>query len=388
MFPFSSVGIELADVQPSQRYAVAKQEEPKKSTPTPGPLLQALEGAAVISPSGTVVPSSRYYDPISGVIGSVSNPLFIGSGAILDPKYVNSNPSLLTGVRYIPPTEAELALSRRLQEKEGELLKARQELNEAAVAKKDLAAFREKFAEVARKELLKHLIGNVEPAAQEKLLASDSLEKEFGRETCFAYVMSIDIRKSTDLMLKATHPKEFATFIVRLCTRLKDTVLNNHGVFDKFTGDGILAFFPDFYSGEDAGYLAIRAADQCHQAFREEYERHRSCFSSVRSDAGLGIGIDCGSVALLAVWGSLTVVGPPVVYACRFGGAPAGYTYLNQQAYSNIFGSYSAYCSFHEASLSIKNEGEFIAYDARLNEKQYSPKDPDWMKPETKSAKK
>ena len=46
--------------------------------------------------------------------------------------------------------------------------------------------------------------------AQEKLLASDDFAKLFDRDRCFAYIMSVDIRKSTDLMLKATEPERFA----------------------------------------------------------------------------------------------------------------------------------------------------------------------------------
>ena len=48
---------------------------------------------------------------------------------------------------------------------------------------------------------------------------------------------------------------------------------------------------------------------------------------------GLGIGIDYGTVALVDSFASLTVVGPAVVYACRFTFSPAGKTYLNEQAY-------------------------------------------------------
>ncbi len=70
--------------------------------------------------------------------------------------------------------------------------------------------------------------------------------------------MSIDIRRSTDLMLKAREPRLFADFVTGLCSKLKNLIVNNYGVFDKFTGDGVLAFFPDFYSGPDAGLLAVR----------------------------------------------------------------------------------------------------------------------------------
>jgi class 3 adenylate cyclase len=70
---------------------------------------------------------------------------------------------------------------------------------------------------------------------------------------------------------------------------LGQTIIGNLGVFDKFTGDGILAFFPEFYSGPDAGYLAIQAADACHKVFADHYTNSRKCFISVLKDTGLGI---------------------------------------------------------------------------------------------------
>jgi class 3 adenylate cyclase len=273
-----------------------------------------------------------------------------------------------------------VTLVQSLQQKERELLETRQQLTELLARKeRDEAAIKAKMAELDRQEKIGHLLRCVEPEAMKKLMASEEFAKEFDKKDCFAFVMSVDIRKSTDLMLKATEPRQFAAFIKNLCNRLAETVKEHHGVFDKFTGDGILAFFPDFFSGEDAGLLVLQAAEACHQAFHEEYYNHRHCFSSVYADAGLGIGIDCGNVALVSDWGGLTVVGTPVVYACRLGSAPAGMTLLNQQAYSQIFERYSAYCSFEETTVHIKNDDAFIGYRVRLNGKPSEPKEPEWL---------
>ena len=139
-------------------------------------------------------------------------------------------------------------------------------------------------------------------------------------DACEAFIMSIDIRRSTDLMLKARDAKKFAAFIIDLTDQLRLAVIERYGVFDKFTGDGILAFFPLFFAGEDAAIRVIEAADACHKIFTEHYNSSRHIFTAVVKEAGLGIGIDFGHVHLLNVAGSLTVVGNPVVYACRMGG--------------------------------------------------------------------
>jgi class 3 adenylate cyclase len=138
--------------------------------------------------------------------------------------------------------------------------------------------------------------------------------------------MSIDIRRSTELMLKARSPEEFASFITTLSTELMKIVMESYGVFDKFTGDGVLAFFPEFYSGPEAASYAIATADKCHAAFARHYRTFRKSFTSVLTEIGLGIGIDYGSVHLVQLGRGLTVVGTAVVYACRLSGAPAGGT--------------------------------------------------------------
>ncbi len=167
--------------------------------------------------------------------------------------------------------------------------------------------------------------------AQDKLLDSEDFQKSFSTaEECNAFVVSVDIRRSTELMLKARSPQQFAHFITTLCTELETIVKDNYGVVDKFTGDGILAFFPEFFAGEDAGFYAIAVADRCHRIFREKYREFRNSFTSV----------------------------------------------LNKK----ISEQFSACCSFQETELDIKHEGSMLAYEVRLYGKQYTPRVPTWVK--------
>ena len=60
--------------------------------------------------------------------------------------------------------------------------------------------------------------------------------------------MSIDIRRSTELMLKARTTELFAEFMAGLCEQLQGLIRDKFGIVDKFTGDGLLVSFLEFFS--------------------------------------------------------------------------------------------------------------------------------------------
>lgn len=279
---------------------------------------------------------------------------------------------------------------KRLREELGDkaraLLEASADAADKAVRIKELEATNARLIEV---RAVSFLLNQVHSSAA-KLLessASDVLRRAFvDGYPCDAFVLSVDIRRSTELMLKAREPLRFVRFITDLCTELAWIVKDSYGVFDKFTGDGILAFFPSFFSGEDAGYRAILAAEQCHAAFERHYQRGRDVFKSILLDVGLGIGIDYGEAHLAQLPSGFTIVGAPVVYACRMGGAAPKQTLLNQPAYEVARDRYERYLHLEETKIEIKNEGWTLAYSVRPNDKPFSPVDPSWLKDVPKSA--
>lgn len=251
---------------------------------------------------------------------------------------------------------------------------------EKAASEEETQQFKKMVEDLTTRERLSFLLGRVHSKARSRLLESEDFQKEFlEAKTCNAFVISLDIRRSTELMLKARTPEKFSSFITTLCSTLIDIIVDSFGIFDKFTGDGVLAFFPDFYSGEDAAYNVISAAQRSHAAFEEHYRNCRQSFSPVLLNIGLGIGIDYGNVHLVQVADGWTVVGEPVVYACRLSAAPAGVTLLNQPAYEEIIDKAETYCYANETSLEIKHEGSLLVYEAGLKEKMLSPKSPPWM---------
>ena len=278
-----------------------------------------------------------------------------------------------------------------------ELTEARKKLQdvtkklELEKADKNLSEINRKEVEgslqrVLEKEKIAFLLSRVTDEAQERLLTDSAFQNKFLSEgVCNAFVVAVDIRRSTELMLKARTPQHFATFIRTICQELEGVIKDSLGVFDKFTGDGVLAFFPDFYSGEDAGIRAVEAAQKCLEAFDLHYKQHRNSFSTVLKDVGLGIGIDYGSVNLLRAAGGLTVVGSPVVYACRLSSAPAGHIYLNQPAFENVSSKYGRYCHIDETELEIKHEGSVLCYDVRLTNPGYQAAKAPWQTVQTRA---
>ena len=272
---------------------------------------------------------------------------------------------------------------------EGKKLREKAIERERALEKKEIETseleestehLRRNQEEIALQQRLQSLFYKVHPAAWERLQRDEAFRKSFYRDTpCPMFVMSIDIRKSTELMLNAKDPTSYQGFIITLCTELKQIILENYGVFDKFTGDGILAFFPDFYSGEDAAYCAIKAAAECHYFFSNHYKKNRSCFTVIMRDIGLCIGIDFGATQLVNVQDWLTPIGTPVVYACRLSGAEAGYTLLAQQAHDEASQKFGRFINLREYEQPFKHQGTVIAYAVSLAEKAPKIKPPDWL---------
>lgn len=76
----------------------------------------------------------------------------------------------------------------------------------------------------------------------------------------------------------------------------------------------------------------------------------------------------------------MTVVGAPVVYACRLSSAKLGEILLNQSAYEELITKYKKCYELSETELDIKHEGKIIVYKL---EKYIFPKDiiyPNWIK--------
>jgi class 3 adenylate cyclase len=293
---------------------------------------------------------------------------------------------------FVPRSDREAQLEKETADLKNEIRELHRvlaaEIRSGQGREETLAKLRATGEDFEHKQKLTYIAARLRDDAAQVFLASrDYQDQFFSHDDRRTYVMSIDLRRSTDLMLKAREARLFAEFIIGLSTGLRDVVFAHHGIFDKFTGDGILAYFPEFHTGDDAGYHAVAAAIESHERFADHYRQYRSSFDVVLSlrNVGLGIGIDYGDVQFVDAGPDLTIVGKPVVYACRLAATRAGTTLLNQRAYEMVVERWSDAYVLREDEIEIKNEGWVVAYQASFN--QHRPRmptgEPGWTKYET-----
>jgi class 3 adenylate cyclase len=196
--------------------------------------------------------------------------------------------------------------------------------------------FRSRISRMTR--LASHFYNEVTLAALSNPQIADRLEAAIAtgkRET--GWVLSADIRNSTELMLKAKDASNFAAFLSALSERMNSGLTNPCGYFDKFTGDGWLAFFSDGLCGSVAELYALNASAFCHSEFLKVLNYHSpTLFGAERPRTGLGIGLAYGEIQFVEISKQKTIVGEAVVWACRLSGCPAGRTYLTRESMMRV----------------------------------------------------
>lgn len=206
-----------------------------------------------------------------------------------------------------------------------------------------------------------------------------------------SFVLSVDIRKSTELMLKAADKTMYVEFMLRLEKELRKILQDNLGIVDRFTGDGMLAYFPNFYSGDDAGLYCVRASHRCHQMFKDVLKSYKDTFQILPKDIGFGIGIDYGDISMYRgkeTNEELIVIGSPVVYACRLSSVKANHTAVNIQAKKEIENllrtseqnNLKDILDFKDASINIKHDEEIDIYYLRLAHENFTIRKPNFKK--------
>jgi len=139
-------------------------------------------------------------------------------------------------------------------------------------------------------------------------------------------VLAVDIRKSTFLMKEAINFSHFARILNDLLGTCRKSVENRNGWFDKFTGDGFLAYWS--YDGVSLNGViknVLRTTQEILMAFNNvTIPDFRSHSRNLPDGIGLSIGLDAGTTHLVEIAEDITIVGPAVVGAVRMVSAAKG----------------------------------------------------------------
>ena len=146
------------------------------------------------------------------------------------------------------------------------------------------------------------------------------------------FVMAADIRESTMLMKEAVRFETFARVMDKFVSSVRQGITRSGGWFDRFTGDGFLAYWVVQSSSKQefderfvqaAGDLVHTARSLIELFHDRVLEDFRANSRNLSGGVGLSMGLDAGPGHLVQIAGELTVVGPPVVGAVRMVNAAA-----------------------------------------------------------------
>src|SRR4029453_10718320 len=135
-----------------------------------------------------------------------------------------------------------------------------------------------------------------------------------------------DIRESTTLMKESVRFERFAAIMDKFVSSVRLGIRRSGGWFDRFTGDGFLAYWivqsaaPDEYeerfvqTAGDIAHTANILIDLFHRRGLPGFPRNPPHPSA---GVGLSVGVDAGPGYLVKIADELTIVGPPVVGSVR-----------------------------------------------------------------------
>ena len=196
--------------------------------------------------------------------------------------------------------------------------------------------------EADRDRIAQLLQAHAPPDWEERFRKEEFLDTVIAGEPIQMFVMAADIRESTTLMKEAVKFERFAYVMDKFVSSVRQGITRSGGWFDKFTGDGFLAYWIvqsaskeeyDEHFVQAAGNIVHTAHTLVELFHRRVLEDFRANSRNLSGGVGLSMGLDAGPGYLVQIAGEMTIVGPPVVGAVRMVTAAA----LPKQIIANVY---------------------------------------------------
>lgn len=207
----------------------------------------------------------------------------------------------------------------------------------------------------------------------------NQIDDEFAKSMTIDDTITIvaDIRRSQDLMTYSS-PSYYNEKIIEFTENVKSIILENNGVFDKFTGDGFIAYFnkhmcdtikADYYN--QMWMACVRIMEFATPFFDGWCKKLRKIPDE---KIGLSIGVDSGTVEFTTLDHQVYAVGEPCVWATRMNSAgKSGEFVFNNIPYNHMVAN-GLELNFREEDSHTKTGEKFKCYKVFVNSHTLSKK--------------
>ncbi|MGA2557750.1 MAG: adenylate/guanylate cyclase domain-containing protein [Verrucomicrobiota bacterium] len=189
----------------------------------------------------------------------------------------------------------------------------------------------------------------------------DELMDSIGKKA--SIVVAGDIRHSQELMKYAETALDFTERMVEFISRIRKLVGKHGGFFDKFTGDGFIAYFNEEISDQFDGNRNDSFVAFIRDCL-EFSDRHFRCWTRHLKKRpseliGLAIGADLGVISFQNLHHHVVAVGESIVWATRMqSAAKAGEVLVNNLLYEELRGRGDL--AFNERTGKTKSREGFL----------------------------
>lgn len=226
------------------------------------------------------------------------------------------------------------------------------------------------YEELFHKNVLKwaaqlpdEVVHKIDDAYIDKMSKSDTL------------VVVGDIRRSQDLMTYGCNPDIYREKIIEFMDRTRQILKSNCGLYDRFTGDGFIAYFNKYMceqEGKDYYEMMLKSCREILEFSNPFFDEWVKLLRRIpEMEIGLCIGVDSGMVSFKDLNNQLFAIGDACVWATRMNSAgEKGDIILNNIPYQVLSSSLNGN-NCNKINSITKGGEHFSAYRLKIKNIHY-----------------